>query len=203
MIGWLRRLARESIQSGERLLHHRRHRRALHVLAALRAPRSIVVVCLGNICRSPYAGHRLDRELSLAGLDAVDVRSAGFIQPGRPSPAAARRVAARRGLDLTDHRSRLVTPSMLREVDLVLAMSPRQRRQLRQEVAGEHGGLHIILGDLDPEPIDRRTIVDPFGEPDEVFEAVYERIDRCCRALVGALTGTAAGPGARKESPVA
>jgi protein-tyrosine phosphatase len=188
MIRWLRRLARTSIRGGERFLHPRRRRRALRSLAAVPAPRLILAVCLGNICRSPYAARRLNEELGRAGIDDIHVRSAGFIQPGRPSPKAARQVAARRGLDLDDHRSQVVTPAMLRQADVVLVMSPGQLRQLRQEAGEAPAGLRIVLGDLDPESIDRRTIVDPFGETEEVFEAVYERIDRCCRALVGALS---------------
>lgn len=188
MIGWLRRLARESIRGGERLLHTGRRRRALGELAALPAPRSILVICLGNICRSPYAEHRLTEELARAGLDDVRVVSAGFILPGRPSPEAARRVAARRGLDLENHRSRVVTPAMAREADVTLVMAPPQLRQLRQATGAEPGGPSIVLGDLDPAPIDRRTIVDPYDQSDDVFEAVYERIDRCCRSLVEALS---------------
>lgn len=188
MIGWLRRLARESIRGGERLLHTGRRRRALRELAALRAPRSILVVCLGNICRSPYAEHRLIDELARAGLDDVRVVSAGFILPGRPSPDAARRVAARRGLILESHRSQVVTAAMAREADVTLVMAPRQRAQLRKVAGVEPGGPSIVLGDLDPAPIDRRTIVDPYDKSDDVFEAVYERIDRCCRSLVETLS---------------
>lgn len=188
MIGWLRRLARESIRGGERLLHTGRRRRGLRELAALSAPRSILVVCLGNICRSPYAEHRLTDDLARAGLDDVRVVSAGFILPGRPSPEAARRVAARRGLDLDDHRSRVVTPAMVRDADVALVMAPPQIRQLRQVAGVEPGGPSIVLGDLDPAPIDRRTIVDPYDQSDDVFEAVYERIDRCCKSLVEALS---------------
>lgn len=187
MIGWLRRLARESIRGGERLLHAGRRRRAFRELAALPAPRSILVVCLGNICRSPYAEHRLTDEFARAGVDEVRVVSAGFILPGRPSPDAARRVAARRGLDLENHRSQVVTPAMAREADVTLVMAPAQLRQVRQVAGVEPGGPSIVLGDLDPELIDRRTIVDPYDQADDVFEAVYERIDRCCRSLMEAL----------------
>lgn len=187
MIGWLRRLARESIRGGERLLHTRRRRRALRELAALPVPRSVLVVCLGNICRSPYAERRLTDELARAGLDAVRVVSAGFILPGRRSPEAARRVAARRGLDLESHRSQVVTSAMVREADVTLLMAPPQLRRLRQVAGAEPDGPSIVLGDLDPAPIDRRTIVDPYDRSDDVFEAVYERIDRCCHSLVEVL----------------
>lgn len=188
MIGWLRRLARKSIHGGERLLHTRRRRRALGELAVVPAPRSILVICLGNICRSPYAEHRLTDDLARAGLDDVHVVSAGFILPGRPSPEAARRIAARRGLDLENHRSRVVTPAMARAADVTLVMAPPQLRQLRQVADAEPGGPSIVLGDLDPAPIDQRTIVDPYDQSDDVFAAVYERIDRCCRSLVEALS---------------
>ena len=77
---------------------------------------------------------------------------------------------------------------MLREADVVLVMSPGQLRQLRQELGEEPGGLRIVLGDLDPEPLERRAIVDPYDRSDEVFDVVYERIDRCCEALVEALS---------------
>lgn len=193
MIGWLRRLARESIRGGERLLHTGRRRRALRQLATLPAPRSILVICLGNICRSPYAEHRLTEELARTGLDEVRVVSAGFILPGRPSPDAARRVAARRGLDLENHRSRVVAPAMAREADVILVMAPRQRAQLRQAAGAEPGRSSIVLGDLDPAPIDGRTIIDPYDQSNEVFEAVFERIDRCCRLLVEALAPAVGG----------
>lgn len=183
----MRRLARDAIRGIERLLHPLRRRRARRELFALGASCSILVVCLGNICRSPYAGRRLDHEFATAGLGGTDVGSAGFILPGRTSPEAARRVAARRGLDLADHRSQVLTPSMLAAADLVLVMSVRQRRDLRREFGRENTRRCVVLGDLDPGPIDRRTIVDPYDQPDDVFEAVYERIDRCCRALVDGL----------------
>jgi len=183
----MRRLARDAIRGMERLLHPLRRRRASRELSALGASCSILVVCLGNICRSPYAARRLDHDLAAVGLGEADVGSAGFILPGRTSPEPARRVAARRGLDLSDHRSQVLTPSMLAAADLVLVMSARQRRDLRREFGREHVRRCVVLGDLDPGPVDRRTVVDPYGCPDDVFEAVYERIDRCCRALVGGL----------------
>lgn len=151
-------------------------------------PRSVLVICLGNICRSPYAEHRLTEQLAAAGLGRVRVVSAGFILPGRSSPEPARRVAARRGLDLEKHRSRVVTATQAREADVTIVMAPPQLRQLRQVTGAEPGGASIVLGDLDPAPIDRRAIVDPYDQADDVFEAVYERIDRCCRSLVEVLS---------------
>lgn len=185
MIGWW-----------NRLIGPWRLRRALRA-ATRPPPASILVLCLGNICRSPYAEHRLRTELSRAGLPSIDIDSAGFIRPGRPSPELARRVAAGRGVDLEDHRSRVLEADAEAPgpADLVLVMSPEQRRRFRR-LAGPASPRTLVLGDFDPEPSARRAIPDPFDCPEDVFVAVYERIDRCCRCLAGALA-QAAPPGAK------
>ncbi len=67
----------------DRRLHGRRSKEAMTRLNHL-APRSVMMLCLGNICRSPYAA----RALSIVAPD-VRVDSAGFIGPGRPPPEIA------------------------------------------------------------------------------------------------------------------
>jgi protein-tyrosine phosphatase len=170
----VRRAARAIRHAPDRLLHPwRRHRARIH---ADSRPRSVLFICYGNICRSPYAAAAYRR---LAG-DGVRVTSAGLIGPGRASPAEAQAVASRRGLDLTEHRSQLITASLLEEYDLVVVMERAQASALR-----EYGRVEnvLVLGDMDPEPIDTRTILDPYSRAEDVFEAVYDRIDRCVRAL--------------------
>lgn len=173
------------------MLHPYRRRRARRTLQRSRAD-SLLIVCLGNICRSPYAERRLREEF---GGEAPSVTSAGFIGPGRPSPEVARRLAMARGIDLEDHRSRVLTPGMLSGAELVVVMSGAQRRDLRREF-GDCSAPVILLGDLDPDPVDRRKITDPFDCSEAVFRAVFDRIDRCCRELVGAMTSeTRPAPG--------
>jgi hypothetical protein len=45
----------------------------------------------------------------------------------------------------------------------------------------------LVLGDLDPEPVDSRTIPDPYGLDIPFFEKTYDRLDRCLAALVAAV----------------
>ena len=83
----------------DRLLHSGRRRAALAALAgAGRAPASVLVICNGNLFRSPFAAAVLRRALELRGLGRVRVDSAGFAGPGRPTPPDAVAAAARRGL---------------------------------------------------------------------------------------------------------
>lgn len=85
----------------------------------------------------------------------------------------------------------MFTPEELESTDLVLVMSPGQRRRLRRE-SGVRPACTVVLGDLDPLEADRRTIADPFDRSEEVFEEVYARIDRCCRALAESLAAGSA-----------
>jgi protein-tyrosine-phosphatase len=180
----------------ERRLHPRRHRRALEAVASREAVREVVFICLGNICRSPYAELRLRRHLEEAGLDErIAVRSAGFIGPGRPSPDTARLVAEERGLSLDEHRARVLGREHLRGGDLILVMTNRQQRDLRWRY-GRPDTLH--LGDLDPGPIPRRDILDPIEKPAEVFREVYARIDRAVGALAEELIAAEAAVGRRE-----
>lgn len=90
-------------------------------------------------------------------------------------------MAARRGLDLGAHRSRLITEPLVRDHDLIVVMERAQAAALARTFGRDRDVL--VLGDLDPEPIDTRTILDPYGRTEDEFEAVYARIDRCVRSL--------------------
>jgi protein-tyrosine phosphatase len=147
-------------------------------------PRSILVLCYGNICRSPYAAERL-RVLLGAPSGPTSVVSAGFHKFGRPPPDAALTVASERGVGMSAHRSRLVDDDMLRESDLILVVAPAHATMLRRRFQHREGVL--VLGDRDPRPIETRTIRDPLDQSDEVFRDVYDRIDRCLGPLARAI----------------
>lgn len=191
----MRRLARAARHAPDRLLHRIRHRRLVRRLARRGHPRSVLFVCHGNICRSPYAAAAFIRALPPWLRENVRVTSAGFIGADRPAPPPAQRVAARRGLDLSAHRSVLISPMGARAVDLVVVMDARQRAAVCDMFGGRWGDV-VLLGDLDPEPIDTRAIRDPVEQPEDVFEAVYDRIDRCVRVLADTLAHRAPGAGA-------
>src|SRR2546427_7830369 len=94
------------------------------VLDALRRrPRltSLLVVCHGNICRSPFAAALLRRASARNG---VRVDSAGFLGPGRPPPPEAVAAAARHGVDLSAHRSQFGTADRVRLSNLLVALDP-------------------------------------------------------------------------------
>ena len=175
-----------------RVLHGLRRRSAIAHLRARGLPRSILIVCHGNICRSPYAAARLRQLLPARGAgggkgDGIVVGSAGFIGARRPSPPEAVLVARAHGVDLSEHRSQLLGPQEVAAAELILVMEPAQQRAVCGNFGRSRGDV-VVLGDLDPEPINGRAIRDPVEQPASVFEESYARIDRCLGTLVSVMS---------------
>jgi protein-tyrosine-phosphatase len=184
----LRRLARSLRHAPERALHRVRRRAALRRLAAGGEPESVLFLCQGNICRSPYAAAAFARALPEAARARVRVTSAGFIGPDRPAPPEALSTAALRGLDLGPHRSSLVSRERVDAASLVVVMTPEQARSVRRGFRRPAADV-LVLGDLDPHPIETRAVHDPWGHPVDAYVRSYERIERCARILAKAVAG--------------
>jgi protein-tyrosine phosphatase len=173
----------------DRLLHASRRREALAALAARRPPTFVLVMCNGNLFRSPFAAAVLQRELKRSGMETVRVESAGFAVHGRPSPPHAIAAAARRGVDLMGHSSQLVIAGLARAADFIVVMDSMQHRTVCERF-GRPARDVLLLGDFDPLPIQTRAIRDPVECPPAVFEEVYARIDRCVTVLAAAIKGS-------------
>ena len=140
----------------------------------------VVFVCKGNVCRSVYA----ERKSQGRGLNSI---SAGLeTVGGTPANEAARRVAARRDVDLGDHMTQRFGDLELGRHDLVIAMEPWHVRR-----ASQYGGpqdWQLTLGGLWLDP--RRAVIpDPYGEEDEVFERTFEMLDQLVARLGRELSG--------------
>ena len=135
----------------------------------------ICFVCTGNTCRSPLAAALFAAALERRDIptgEALEHRivSAG-LSAGRGSPATAESsaVAARRGVDLGDHRSTPVDRHLVESQDLILTMTSRHRDVL----SGDFPHLADRIEMLDPAGGD---VPDPFGGTIEEYEACAERI---------------------------
>lgn len=149
-------------------------------------PRSILVVCHGNICRSPYLHAVLQR-----ALPDIAVSSAGFIGRDRRVPVLSLEVSSRRGIDLSSFRSQPLTPENVCRADLIIVMEPNQARYLRRVFRVRPERL-VIAGDLDPATGPTRAIRDPWMQSVHVFESSFDRLDRCAVTLAAVLNRGAA-----------
>jgi protein-tyrosine phosphatase len=165
----------------DRALHPLRARTARENLKGRRV-RNVLVLCYGNICRSPLLQVSLLKHLAERGRRDIRVRSAGFVGPGRSSPDLAISVAGAMGYDLRSHRSVLLSANDLQWTDLIIVMSGDQATDVRWRGAPAHVPV-VVLGDMDPEPIEGRTIADPWNGDESAFRSSYRRIDRCAEEL--------------------
>jgi len=184
----LMRAYRAAYRTYEGALHRRRHLAACRRLSNAQRPRRILVICHGNICRSPYLQAVLQRS-----LPDVTVTSAGFVGSDRPVPQASVVLSAQRGFDLSRYRSRPITQSKISDGDLVIVMDSEQARRVARMFRVKSEQI-VIAGDLEPIFDTSRAIRDPWNQSIEVFRSSFDRLDRCADSLVKVLRPTHAGP---------
>lgn len=96
---------------------------------------TILLLCTGNICRSPIAEGFLKRHLEDRGIMGVTVSSAGVSGlEGYPADPEAVRTSAEQGVDISKHRARRVNARMIDSADLVLTMTADQRKKANRLV---------------------------------------------------------------------
>lgn len=143
---------------------------------------SVLLVCMGNICRSPMAHAVMQQLVDEAGLtERVRVDSAGthsYHLGNEPHPETQAELG-RRGVEVGDQRSRLVTEADLTSFDFVVGMDEANMQELRA-LAEQAGGVDAIHAELSllldhAEDVDEREVPDPYyvGGYDHVYELVY------------------------------
>ncbi|EKD55057.1 MAG: hypothetical protein ACD_60C00028G0054 [uncultured bacterium] len=135
------------------------------------AVKSILMVCRGNICRSPMAEgfflHQLKEHRSI-----LSIRSAGLnALVDRPADANALAIMQQRGIDISAHRASQITYDFVQKADLVLVMTQSQLQTLtRQFVTAK--GKTFMLGHWQ-----QFEIEDPYTQPSAAFEYTYRQIE--------------------------
>ncbi len=139
----------------------------------------VLMVCMGNICRSPTAEGVVRQRLAAAGLDGqVDVDSAGTggWHAGQPPDARAQRHALLRGYDLSRQRARRVVEEDFERFDLILAMDEENLADLRRiQPAGSRAELRLFAAGEVP---------DPYHGSAQGFENVLDLIERASDSLM-------------------
>lgn len=178
----------------DRLTHTWSRKRAQLRLRRRGRPRRIVVLCYGNICRSPYAEAYLRHRLGRDGVTNVYVGSAGIIGPDRPANEQGAATALSRGFNLSAHRSRLFTDEDAGMTDLILVMTRSHRDHLIRRFGVSRERIEL-LGDFDVEDPPYREISDPYGHPEEEFKRVFGQIERSVEGLCAAWREPSNGTG--------
>ncbi|POF32661.1 low molecular weight protein-tyrosine-phosphatase [Roseibium marinum] len=149
--------------------------------AEIAVPRSVLFVCLGNICRSPLAEGVFRSLVGEAGLSerfTIDSAGTGAWHIGNPPDPRSIDIAAKYGIDLSAQRARQVVPADFTRFDTILAMDADNLSTLRSGTSSGTARIRLLLGDP---PMD---VPDPyFGGPDG-FEHVYRLVRSGCEQFL-------------------
>jgi protein-tyrosine-phosphatase len=135
---------------------------------------TVLIVCTGNICRSPMAVAILRHLLQARGIDHIAVRSAGTAPwDGAPASEGSYLVSLEHGLDLSSHRARQLTTDIVADAALILGMSAGHVDRAIQ-LGG--AGKSFLLGAYAGEPAEDAEVSDPFGGEIEEYRETYDRL---------------------------
>jgi len=155
----------------------------------------VLMVCMGNICRSPTAHGVLAQRVADAGLaDRITVDSAGThdYHVGRPPDERAQQHAARRGYDLSAQRARQLKAQDFDDFDLVLVMDDANQHAAR--ALCPPGQRHKLRRLTDFCTRHRASEVpDPYYGGAAGFEAVLDLVEDACDGVLAALAPHCAG----------
>lgn len=134
---------------------------------------SVLVICVGNVCRSPV-GERLLQALA----PQLVVTSAGLAAlAGQSADTHAAEIARKEGLDLGGHVARQFTPALGQTADLILVMEPGHKAQICRDVP--HFSGKIMLFD---HWSGAGGVADPYQRSSEFHRAVFNQIKSAATA---------------------
>ena len=153
-------------------------------------PHKILMICSGNICRSPLAECVLRHHAAQRGVkDRLHIDSAGIgdWHCGETPDPRARAVARKHGVVMSGS-ARQVTKHDLAHFDLLICMDETHRAHLRSMGADESKVRMLLEFDPDARETD---VPDPYYGGDEGFETVFRMVDAACQRLLDqVLNGT-------------
>lgn len=139
----------------------------------------ILVVCVGNICRSPSGEYLLKQDLPNKTINSAGIATAKSGLSGRPVDKMANTVAKEHGYSLDAHQAQQLTPELCREHDLILVME-KGHIDAVTNIAPEARGKTMLFGQW----IGQQDIPDPYRQSREAFDHAYMLIEQAATAWV-------------------
>ena len=145
----------------------------------------ILMVCAGNICRSRLAHGILEKKVKEQNLDWV-VDSAGThgMHAGDLPDSRSVEIASRKGLDITQQRSRKIRSIDLQEFDLVFCMDNHNLRDVMSMCISEEEKAKVKMIMNEVEPGRNVSVPDPYYGGASGFDNVYDMLELACEKIV-------------------
>ncbi|XP_017342315.1 low molecular weight phosphotyrosine protein phosphatase isoform X1 [Ictalurus punctatus] len=148
--------------------------------------KSVLFVCLGNICRSPIAEavfRKMATDSGAVDKWVIDSGATSDWNIGSTPDERSLTCLRKHGIH-TDHRARQVTKEDFATFEYILCMDESNLRDLKKKANGVNNCKAKIelLGSYDPEK--QLHIQDPYYGNEQDFEKVYEQCVRCCKVFL-------------------
>lgn len=145
---------------------------------------NILMVCLGNICRSPLAEGIMKHKAAAYGLDwQVDSAGTGSWHTGELPDRRSIAIARAKGIDITDQRARQFRHSDFEQFDHIFVMDTNNLTDvLRLASQAAHRDKVMLIREL-THPGQRRSVPDPYYD-DNGFEEVFQMLEEACEVFI-------------------
>jgi len=145
----------------------------------------ILMVCLGNICRSPLAEGILRDKAKKAGLHwTIDSAGTGNYHIGEAPHRLSQKVSKLNGVDISFQQARQFHKNDMKHFDKIYVMDSdnyEEVKNLSQDLWNENK-VDLLLNEL--HPFENREVPDPWYGTEEAYHRVYKLLDLACTAVI-------------------
>ncbi len=144
----------------------------------------IIMVCLGNICRSPLAEGILRHKIKEAGLDwEVESAGTGSWHIGEAPDPRSQKIAKINGIDISKQKAQKFIPDHFTKFDRIYVMDSSNYRDVVNMAVNEDDKNKVELIMNLVEPGKNTTVPDPYYD-DELYSVVFEMLDEACERII-------------------
>jgi len=160
------------------LLHHL-------LMKELNKTKKVLMVCLGNICRSPLAHGLLQQKVEEKGLNwIVDSAGTGAYHVGQLPDSRSIEIAAKHNLDITNQRARQFVKDDFENFDLIFAMDASNYNNILSLTNNQADKDKVLLLLNESHANENRQVPDPYYGGESGFKDVYDMIDLATDCLI-------------------
>ena len=145
----------------------------------------ILMVCLGNICRSPLAEGILEQKARVAGLDwTVDSAGTAGYHIGEQPHVLSQKVALLNGVDISKQHCRQFVKDDLARFDLIFVMDNDNYAEVKR-ISGKDwdgGKVHLLLDLLYPG--ENKEVPDPWYGTEKDYHFVFDLVSKACEKII-------------------
>ena len=145
----------------------------------------ILMLCLGNICRSPIAEGILKYKIEKAGLSwQVDSAGTNGFHIGEAPHQLSQKVSLENGIDISNQKSTLFMPDDFNKFDKIYAMANDVIVEMKYLSKDKFNSSNVDLLMNEFKPGANLDIPDPWYGPEAGYHQVYDLIEKACEALI-------------------